>query len=614
MFQDFSAPSDSVSDNSRLTAVRNLMEEQSIDFLIVPHADEQRNEYQPACSRRLAWLSGFTGSAGAAIISADRAVLFVDGRYTLQAANQVGTGEWEIDSLVDNPPHLWLGKNAGDSSTIGIDPWLHTSNEVDRLTKAAHEVQASLKPMANNAIDAVWQDRPPAPLEPTRIHPVEFAGRNTHEKMAQMDEALARAKADMTVLTDPSSVSWLFNIRGNDVAHTPVTLAHAILIRDQEPLLFIDKRQLDMETHAFLNQVATLAPPSELEERLADLSAGRTFLLDPDLAPHAMGEIIRDNGGKIVNGDDPARLPRAIKNETEINGSRNAHRRDGAAVTTFLHWLDQQEPGTIDEISAAARLEKTRADMAGNMPLKDVSFDTISGSGPNGAIVHYRVDETTNRVLQNGELYLVDSGAQHDDGTTDITRTVAIGDVGNDERRAFTLVLRGHIAIAAARFPKGTRGMDLDPSARMPLWQHGMDYAHGTGHGVGSYLSVHEGPQSISRRGTHELHAGMIVSNEPGYYRSGAFGIRIENLVLVHDATDISGGDQQMLGFETLTLAPIDSRLIDPTMLNDDELHWLNAYHGWVRREISPLVDDEVRNWLHKATEPMIRDLPPASA
>ena len=372
-----------------------------------------------------------------------------------------------------------------------------------------------------------------------------------------------------------------------------------------------------METKAFLTQVAEMQAPSEMMDIISEVANRAKVMLDDTISPIAFNNLVTAAGGTVINAKDPVSLARATKNDVELAGSRAAHLRDGVAMTTFLAWLDAQPHGTIDEISAAQKLEQIRTNLAAanDMPLRDISFDTISGSGPNGAIVHYRVNENTNRVLQSGELYLSDSGGQYDDGTTDVTRTISIGDdPGEDERRAYTLVLRGHIAIALARFPKGTRGVDLDVLARMPPWQHGMDYAHGTGHGVGSYLSVHEGPQNISKRGLQQLLPGMIISNEPGYYRSGSFGIRIENLVIVREEMSIDGGDQPMLGFETITLAPLDQRLIDVSLMTDEELHWLNSYHGWVRRELEPLVTSDVADWLRSATRPMSRELPAASA
>lgn len=613
MFQSFEASSEPVTGDSRLAKLRTRIKSAGFDALLVPHADEQRNEYLPPNAERLAWISGFTGSAGEALILNDRAILFVDGRYTLQAAQQTDREHWQVESLIDNPPAKWIEANM-TKPVIGYDPALHTANEVKRLQKAIKANGGRLTPTTSNFIDAIWTDRPAPPVGKVSIHDFELAGKTTRQKFPDIEAATAKHRADLCLLTDPSSICWLFNIRGADVAHTPLVLARAIVRREGDPLLYIDNNKLDVETRAFLTQVCDMRDPADFGSDLAELAAGSNVMIDPDRTAYATNLIVEEAGGTVVKAKDPVVIPRAIKNTAEIEGSRSAHLRDGAAMTTFLAWLDDQPVGSIDEITAATKLEETRRDMAGNMPLRDISFDTISGSGPNGAIVHYRVTKDTNRTLGNGELYLSDSGGQYDDGTTDITRTVAIGEPDRDQRRAFTLVLKGHIGIASARFPKGTRGMDIDALARIALWQHGMDYAHGTGHGVGSYLSVHEGPQNISKRGIQELLPGMILSNEPGYYREGSFGIRIENLVLVRDAADIDGGDTPMLGFETLTLCPIDQRLIDPAMLTDDELHWLNAYHGWVRRELTPLVSQDVADWLRRTTEPMIRDLPPASA
>ncbi len=614
MFQNFDAPSAPVTGDSRLRDLRNWMQAQQVSMVLVPHNDEQFNEYLPVNKERLAWISGFTGSAGSALITLQDAILFVDGRYTLQAAEQADGNHWRVESLIDNPPHKWLQSNASSEDGIGIDPWLHSASQVKQLNGAAEASGAVVRHLPENPIDAIWHDQPPTPLEPTRIHDFSFAGRTTADKLEEMQTKLEANKADLCVLTDPSSICWLFNIRGNDVVHTPITLAHAILRNDNEPLLFIDQRKLDIETKAFLTQVADLHPPSDLEAVLEDISPQSRVMLDSGICPFGFNQLVEKAKGTVVDAKDPVSLARATKNDVELDGARNAHRRDGAAMVTFLAWLNEQRAETMNEISVAQKLEQIRFEMAGNMPMRDVSFDTISGSGPNGAIVHYRVNQDTNRQLQNGELYLCDSGAQYDDGTTDITRTMAIGTPGEDERRAYTLVLKGHIAIALARFPGGTRGMDIDILARMALWQHGMDYAHGTGHGIGSYLAVHEGPQNISKRGTQELLPGMILSNEPGYYRTGRFGIRIENLIIVREALEIDGGDRPMMGFETITMAPLDQRLIDPVLMSDDELHWLNAYHGWVRRELEPLVDDATADWLQAATEPMIRDLPSASA
>jgi Xaa-Pro aminopeptidase len=614
MFQTFDAPADPVTGNARLEDLRYWMKQQSVSVILVPHNDEQNNEYLPVDKERLAWICGFTGSAGTAVITLHSAFLFVDGRYTLQANEQADREHWTVKSLIDTPPHKWLQANVSSNDTIGFDPWLHTAAQVKQLQNAADTAGCQLNELSSNPVDAIWSDQPPAPLGPVRLHDISFAGKPALDKLQDVKRKMAESNAELCILTDPASACWLLNIRGKDVAHTPITLAHVILRKDSDALLFVDQSKLDDETRDYLAQICSIRSPSQLAQTVSELSAGAAVMLDGSISPFAFNRLVEGAGGRIIDTKDPVSLARATKNEVELAGSRTAHRRDGVAMTSFLAWLDAQPPGSVDEITAARTLEQFRIDLAGNMPLRDISFDTISGSGPNGAIVHYRVNEKTNRRLLDGEIYLTDSGGQYDDGTTDITRTVAIGEVDGEMRRAYTLVLRGHIAIALARFPKGTRGVDIDVLARMALWQHGMDYAHGTGHGVGSYLAVHEGPQNISRRGMQEFLPGMIISNEPGYYRTNKFGIRIENLVVVREEMDIVDGDQPMMGFDTITLAPLDQRLIDPTMLTDDELHWLNAYHGWVRRELEPLVNEDIANWLRKATQPMIRILPPASA
>ena len=597
MFQCFDAPAADTGGADRLAALRTIMSEHDADAVIVPHADAQRNEYLPANAERLAWLTGFTGSAGAAIVTHEEAVLFVDGRYTLQAHDQAAAHGWTIASLVDEPPHVWL---EGRDMRLAYDPWMHTQNEVERFEKVA-----TLVALDENPIDAAWHDRPTEPQGAVMVHPFVRNGMTTADKLAIVRKAIGKAGAECCVLSDAASVSWLFNIRGSDIAHTPLVLAQAIIPCDGEPMLFIHPAKLNMEAEAFLNQVATLKAPSDLLPRLAQLSANSTVMLDADQAPYALSLAIQEAGGTVVSGQDPVVLPRAIKNETEIDGARAAHVRDGAAVSAFLAWLDKQESDSVDEIAAAKQLEAFRADMAGDMPLRDISFDTISGSGPHGAIIHYRVTEATNRVLGAGDLYLCDSGGQYEDGTTDITRTVAIGVPDDGQRRCYTLVLKGHIAVSTARFPRGTRGVDIDPLARLALWKAGLDYAHGTGHGVGSYLAVHEGPQNISKRGMEALLPGMIVSNEPGYYREGAFGIRIENLLLVREAEPIEGGETPMLSFETLTLAPYDRRLIDIGLLTDEETDWLDAYHARVFDTLYNAVPD--RTWLQKACAPLTR-------
>jgi Xaa-Pro aminopeptidase len=617
MFQTYDNPSNPSNGAQHIAALRQALSKAGVDGFIIPHADEHQGEYLPPSAERLAWLTGFTGSAGCAVVLRKKAAIFVDGRYTLQVRDQVDTALFDPQSLIDNPPEKWLAANIRKKQRIGFDPWLHTLTDAKKLTKAVKKAGGKLVALDHNPLDTIWQDQPAAPVEPVHIHPLKYAGKLALEKIAELSELVEEAGADACLLSDPSSIAWAFNIRGHDVPHTPLPLAFAILHVGARPQLFINPQKLDIETRAYLTQLADLLSPDELEKHVAEIAdSGRSLLLDPDLAAIKFALITREHGGKTIHGKDPARLPRAIKNEAEIAGSRAAHLRDGAAIAEFLHWLDQQQPGTQDEISVAKKLETCRTSYGDRhqMPLRDISFDTISGSGPNGAIVHYRVNEQSNRKLNEGELFLLDSGGQYEDGTTDITRTIAIGQPTDEMRRNNTLVLKGHIELALARFPKGTRGIDLDVLARNALWQNGLDYAHGTGHGVGSYLAVHEGPQSISRRGMHKLHTGMIISNEPGYYKEGKYGIRIENLVLVRGPEDIAGGDNPMYGFETLTLAPIDQRLIDPQLLSDAQLHWLNAYHGHVLRQLSPLVDEGVQKWLARACTPIALMLPAASA
>ncbi|EFM58137.1 aminopeptidase P [Brucella sp. BO2] len=605
-FQTFDVTTNPANGAPRVEKLRKKMAELGLDGFLVPRADEHQGEYVPPHAQRLGWLTGFTGSAGAALVLKNSAYIFVDGRYELQVRAQTDGKVFSYESLVSNPPASWLAEN-GKGLTIGFDPWLHTIYEAEALRNALEKQGGQLIPVETNLVDAVWDDQPEAPAAEVTIQPARFSGHEAKDKISEMKAAVAASGASATVLTDPSSVAWVFNIRGKDVSNTPLPLSFAIIPAEGEPELFIDERKLPIEPRAYLTQLAKLSAPADLEEHLGARAArGEAILLDPVLAAEKLRLIITSAGGSVIEGKDPARIPRAIKNKAELDGSRAAHERDGVAMVNFLSWIDAQKPGTIDEISAAKKLEESRANAGRDfqMPLEDISFDTISGAGPNGAIIHYRVNTDTNRTLQDGELYLVDSGAQYRDGTTDITRTVPIGRVDPETVKAFTLVLKGVIAITTARFPKGTRGQDIDVLARIALWKHGFDYAHGTGHGVGSYLSVHEGPQSISRKGAQELLPGMILSNEPGYYKPGAFGIRIENLIIVTEPEVLPGGDIPMMGFETLTFCPIDRRLIDKALLTQEELDWLNTYHAKVRAKLSGHLGDAERKWLEAATAP----------
>lgn len=608
MFQSFDALTDPQQGIDRVALLREQLASQGLDGFLVPRADEHQGEYVAACSERLQWLTGFTGSAGAALILEERAILFVDGRYTLQARAQVDTATFEIASLVETPPSKWLPANAQAGMRIGFDPWLHTVSEALALRAGLEKAGASLVPVDSNLVDLIWADRPAPPAGKVEIHPIGFAGELASDKIARLAEALRADNATHAVLTDPSSLAWVFNIRGQDVPHTPLALGFAILAADGLPKLFLSADKLTIETDAYLTQLADILPPGALEGEMAALAAqGARIALDPTLAADRLRMLVEENGGGVVSLPDPARLPRAVKNKAELEGSRASHRRDGAAVTRFLCWLDEQKPGTTDEISAVRALEGFRRTLGDEtqMPLRDVSFDTISGAGPNGAIIHYRVTTKTNRKLQAGELYLVDSGGQYQDGTTDITRTVAIGTPTTEMQKRYTIVLKGLIALSMLRFPAGTRGMDIDPIARMAHWKAGIDYAHGTGHGVGTFLSVHEGPQRIAKTGTEKLLAGMILSNEPGYYKEGGYGIRLENLIVVRDLRPVPGGDLAMHDFETLTLAPFDRRLIVPGLLTQEEQDWLNAYHARVLQEIGPVVAGDVLAWLEAATAPL---------
>jgi Xaa-Pro aminopeptidase len=606
MFQTFSEKGDPSNGPARVEGLRARMLQEELQGYLVPHADEHQNEYLPERAERLAWLTGFTGSAGMAIVMEDAAHLFVDGRYTIQAAAQTDPEVITRHGLIETPPDQWLAENLKPGMKIGFDPWLHTVGGVKRYAEACRKAGAELVPVDRNLVDAIRNDLPNLPLEPVSIHPFEFAGETPHDKIGRIAEAVGEKDADLVVLTDPSSICWLFNIRGRDIAHTPLTLAFALLPAKGRPQLFIDKRKLPIKTEAYLNQLADLRPPSEFDDALRETGAdGVKAMLDPAITAERIGQELKNAGATIVEASDPVALPRAQKNAAEQQGARDAQRRDGAAMAGFLAWVDAQEPGAFTEIDAVKALENARRETGERLgfPLQEISFDTISGAGPNGAIVHYRVTEKTNRTAGGGELLLIDSGAQYLDGTTDITRVIPIGAPTQEHCRHFTLVLKGMIAISVARFPKGTRGVDIDVLARNALWQAGLDYAHGTGHGVGAYLSVHEGPQNISSRGMQKLLPGMILSNEPGYYKAGSHGIRIENLVLVRPAETPDGGETAMHGFETLTLCPIDRRLVDPALMSGAELDWLNAYHARVRAEVGPLIEDaSVKSWLEKMT------------
>lgn len=585
--------------HQRLVSLRAELKRRGLDGYIVAHTDEHDSEYTPAYAQRLAWLSGFDGSSGLIVVLDATAALFVDGRYTLQAQAQADGADYQFKSLHDDPAADWIAAHAPRGARIGYDPWLHTEGWIkavaDKLTSAGIELIA----VDTNPIDAVWTDRPAPSQAPAEVYETTYAGEDSAAKRARLADKMA---ADVAVLTKLDSIAWLLNIRGTDVAHTPLVLAFALLHKDASVDLYIDPAKVTPQVAQHLGNAVRLYPKTAFVDGLK-AQAGKTVLVDGKSAPVAVIQTLKAAGATVTSGQDPCVHPKAVKNAVELQGIRAAHVRDGAALTRFLAWLDHHAAsGELDELTAAAKLREFRAATG---QLRDLSFDTISGAGPNGAIVHYRATPATNRKLTPGELYLVDSGGQYLDGTTDVTRTVAIGaNPPKDAQDAFTRVLKGHIAIATARFPKGTAGAQLDVLARLPLWQAGLNYDHGTGHGVGCYLSVHEGPHGISKAySTVPLEPGMIVSNEPGYYKTGSYGIRIENLVVVTPSR--VKGDREYYEFETLTLAPIDRRLILPDLLTAAERDWLNAYHARVRETLTPLVDAMTSTWLAEVTQPI---------
>lgn len=605
MLQTFDETSNPERAASRIASLRAELKRRNLDGFVVPHSDEHQNEYLPPYAERLAWLTGFSGSAGLAIVTADKAAIFVDGRYALQVKTQVNLNLFSVSHLIEEPPPKWIEKSLSAGTRLGYDPKLHSVDGIHLFGKACDKVGVDLVACESNPIDAIWPDQPPRPMEDVVPHDTRFAGKSSDDKRTELGEALRKAGVAAAVITSPPSIAWLLNIRGQDIAHSPLPICDGILHQTGAVDLFIDAAKITDELPAHLGNQVTIRKPEELAASLNELGTSKKKVqIDPYSTPVWIKTYLDRAGASVIHRRDPCILPKSIKNQVELQGMRAAHKRDGAALTKFLAWLSKEAPKeTLDEIEAVKRLEDFRRESG---VLQDLSFSTIMGSGPNGAIIHYRVSDASNRVMKKGELLLVDSGAQYLDGTTDVTRTIAIGKPTDDMRRNFTRVLKGHIAIAQARFPHGTTGATLDILARHALWSAGLDYDHGTGHGVGSYSSVHEGPQSISRLATKvALRAGMILSNEPGYYRVGAYGIRIESLVIVKQASDIEGGERPMHGFETITLAPIDRNLVDLSLLRDDEAAWLNAYHSRVRGELGDMVDNKTARWLEKATEPL---------
>jgi Xaa-Pro aminopeptidase len=594
---------------ARLAALREELARQGLDGFVIPISDEHMSEYVGGYAQRLAWLTGFGGSAGTAVVLKDKAAMFVDGRYTLQVRDQVDGRFWDYESVPQTSVAKWLGANAPEGARIGYDAWLHGKPWVTAVEKALAERGATLVAVTANPVDAVWHDRPEPSPAPAVVHANEHAGQSSQEKRAKVAEWLSEKKLDAVVIAALDSLAWLFNIRGADVERTPVALGFALVHADGTADLFMPEAKVPPQVRAHLGNAVRLHEREAFVPALGELN-GKRVGVDPERSVHAIYAALDKAGATIVELRDPTVLAKAIKNPVEQAGQRAAQTRDGAALSRFLRWVTETAPkGGVDELSAAAHLQAEREKTGA---LKDLSFDTISGAGPNGAVVHYRVSEETNRPLEPNSVYLVDSGGQYLDGTTDVTRTVWIGpDAPPAEvKDRFTRVLKGHIALARAAFPKGTVGSQLDSFARQFLWEVGLDYAHGTGHGVGSFLGVHEGPQRIAKgaggqAGTEqELVPGMILSNEPGYYKTGEYGIRIENLVLVEDR-EIAGAEGPFMGFETLTFAPIDRALIAAEILTAEERAWLNGYHAEVLAKLGPQLEGEDKAWLEGACAPL---------
>ena len=595
IFQSFDEKSDKKTVAPRLAALRAAMAKAGLDAFLVPRADAHRGESVPASEARLAWVTGFTGSAGLAVVGAKKAGLFVDSRYTLQAPAQTDTRKVRVHEWLLGGISPDVANYVPKGGTIGYDPWLHTPGEIrDLATKLGERVK--LVPGAN-LVDAIWTDRPAPPVSQIEFLGHNRAGKTANDKITEIQHSITADHADAVVLTLPESICWLLNMRGRDVPNTPFVLGFAIVPKAGLPTLYLDKGKITDELKAALSGVARVATSSTLPAALARLGkAGKAVLVDPASAPEAIVATLKDAGATLVEKRDPVLLPKSRKNEAELSGMREAHLLDGVALAKFLAWFDEAAPqGGLTEIGIVTALEAFRRE---EETCIDASFDTISGSGPNGAIVHYRVTGKTDRVLNPGELMLVDSGAQYLSGTTDITRTLSTGKPSDEERDRYTRVLKGMIAISMARFPKGTTGAQIDVLARQFLWQAGVTYNHGTGHGVGAYLGVHEGPVGISSRYTIPFEVGNVISNEPGYYKAGAYGIRTENLITVIESPDFPG----YLEFETLTLAPIDKRLIRKSLLSEAERAWLDAYHHRVWKEVGPRLKGKVKDWLKEAT------------
>ncbi|WP_299349843.1 aminopeptidase P family protein [uncultured Shimia sp.] len=601
MFQSFETTSDPSKGHERLATVREYMLSGGTKGLLVPRTDAYQGEYVAPRDERLAWLTGFTGSAGFCAVLPDVAGVFVDGRYREQVREQVDLDHftpvnWPEVKLAD-----WLKEHLPEGGEIGIDPWFHTIKEIEDLRNALDGSGITLASY-EDPIGNKWPDQPEPPVGRVSVYPDELSGEDHASKRKRLGAELRKAGHTAVVLTLPDSIAWLLNIRGSDIPRNPVPHCFAFLYDSGLVTLFINDRKLNDELHAHLGSQVTIKPIDQFEAQIA--KSNGTLRLDKASAPEWIRELATLNKVSVAFGKDPCVLHKARKSEAEIAATTEAHLRDGAAMCTFLHWYDDNATTGITEIDLVTRLEQCRRD---TNALLDISFDTIAGSGPHGAVIHYRVTHETNRTLANGDLVVLDSGGQYLDGTTDITRTLPVGDVGAEEKAAFTRVLQGMIAVSELRWPKGLAGQHIEAIGRAPLWQAGQDFDHGLGHGVGVFLCVHEGPQRLSRVSDVPLQPGMILSNEPGYYRPGAFGIRIENLIVVEDAPQLAGGDahRQMLQFRNLTWCPIDRRLIEQTLLSKDEIAWINAYHATCRQILAPRLAKDTQLWLDRATAPL---------
>ena len=603
MIQNFEVQGGPEYGQKNLPKLRKALEKAELDGFIVPHTDEYQNEYLPECNKRLMWLSGFTGSAGAAVVMKETAAIFIDGRYTLQVAAQVDNALFSYEKLENGGVAKWLKAHTKAPQIIGYDPRLLSPSALDTMRKAATLSGAKLKALDTNPIDEAWHDRPAAPTAKLTVQPLNLAGESHGDKRARIGKALKDQNAEAALITSPASIAWLLNIRGGDVMCTPLPLSTAIVKANGQVDLFVNPVKLTDEIRSHLGNDVSIRTEEDIAAGLGALK-GQAVIADPSVSSAWYFEALKEAGAKIIKAQDPVALPKACKNSAEIAGTTKAHERDAVPLIKFLHWLDTDaQSGEKDEIDAAEQLEHFRHETG---QLKDLSFESISGAGSNGAIVHYRVSKATTKKLAKGSLFLIDSGAQYQDGTTDVTRTVPIGTPDAEMRERFTLVLKGHIALATVRFPVGTTGSNLDALARHALWQHGLDYDHGTGHGVGVYLGVHEGPQRISKMPNKiALKPGMIVSNEPGYYKTDGYGIRIENLQYVTEPKAIKGGERKMLGFANLTLAPLHKDLIEVGLLTEAERNYINDYHAEVWNKVGGQVEGYVKAWLKEACAPL---------